>query len=108
MKVFYSHLLVNYGELAATVESLEISRPEKSKALELINQTIHHGVVDAILEYIDERHHGRILTRIAAAPDDPGILDLVNQLATDDIEMVLRKRIAAMHLDLMEDLLGGG
>lgn len=108
MKVFYSHLLVNYGELAATVEKLTISQAEKSKAIEIINQTIHHEVVEAILSHLDERHHSWILTRIAAAPDDPGILDLVNQLATDDIEMVLRKRIAAMHLDLMEDLLGGG
>lgn len=108
MKVFYSHLLVSYGELAATVEGLAISRPEKSKAIELINQTIHHGVVDAILEHVDGRHHNRILTRIKAAPDDPGILDLVSQLTMDDIEMVLKKRIAAMHLDLMEDLLGGG
>lgn len=108
MKVFYSHLLVNYGELAATVEKLTISQAEKSTALEVINQTIHHGVVDAILEHIDGRHHSRILTRITAAPDDPGILDLVNQLATDEIEIILKKRIAAMHLDLMEDLLGGG
>lgn len=108
MKVFYSHLLVNYGELAATMERLSISRPEKLKATELINQTIHHGVVDAILEHVDDRHHERILTRIKAAPDDPGILDLVNQLAEDDIELILKRRIAAMHLDLMEDLLGGG
>lgn len=108
MKVFYSHLLVKYGELTATVESLEISRSEKSKALELINQTIHHEVIGAILDHIDERHHRKILTRIAAAPDDPTVLDLVNRLAADDIETALRKRIAAMHLDLMEDLLGGG
>ena len=108
MKVFYSHLLVNYGKLMATVESLGISQAEKSEAMKLINQTIHHGVVDAILECVDGRHHERILGRIKLAPDDPGILDLVNQLATDDIEAVLRKRITAMHLDLMEDLLGGG
>lgn len=108
MKVFYSHLLVNYGELAATVEKLTISQAEKSRALEIINQTIHHEVVEAILSHVDERHHSRILTRIAAAPDDPGILDLVSQLIADDIEVILKKRIAAMYLDLMEDLLGGG
>ncbi len=108
MKVFYSHLLVNYGELVTTVESLEVSRPEKLKAIELINQTIYHEVVDVILENIDERHHERILTRIMAAPEDPGILDLVNQLTADDIEVILKKKITAIHMDLMEDLLGRG
>lgn len=108
MRVFYSHLLVNYGELMAAVESLEISRSEKSKAVELIDQIIHHAVVDVILEYVDERHHHWILTRIKAAPEDPGILDLVSQLVEDDIELILKRRIMTIQLSLMEDLLGRG
>lgn len=108
MKVFYSHLLVNYGELTATVENLSISRTEKTKAIDLINQTIHHAVVDAILENVDKKHHERILTRIKTTPGDPGILDLINRLIGDEIELILRRRITAIHLDLMEDLLGGG
>ena len=104
MTLFYTHLLTDHQQLLETLEQLTLNRQEKSQALSLINQTIHHVVIDTILENLDDRHHQRIIARIQIAPDDRSIIDLINTLINQDIEQLLRRRLTAIYLDLLEDL----
>lgn len=104
-KFFYSFLLGSYQqEVLDLIDRLPVGRQEKKEALGLVNRTIHLVVVETILEVTDECYHERVVTRIQQLPDDRSILDLVGSLTGLDIEQLLRQRLAALQLDLLEDL----
>lgn len=105
MKFFYSHLLHHYTKLLDTINHLSISQAEKNEARSLIDKTIHCAVMDLLLEHLHRDHHKRILVRINQQPDDPSIMQLVNQLSGKKLEIILVDSLTKLQLDILKDLL---
>lgn len=105
MILFYSHLLSDLEKIEDAIGKLPVSQKEKREARVLIQETIHHTVVDIILEHLEEIHHERVLFEISRAPQNRAILNLVKNLSGKDIELVLGTRLQELQIELLEDLI---
>jgi len=98
--VFYDHL-VNIGEIMAIVDVTDLSQKEREELAELIDNTMHHHILDEILTHLPVEHHKPFLERLAHAPHDPGLLISAKELTTIDIEKAITKRAKAVKKELL-------
>lgn len=104
MTLFYSHLLSDLKKIEEAIGRLPISKKEKLEASVLVQETIHHTVIDIILEHLEEIHHERVLFEMYRAPHNRAILDVVKNLSGKDIELVLGTRLQELQIELLTDL----
>lgn len=104
MTHFYSHLLSDLEKIDEAIGRLPISQKEKGEARMLVQETIHHTVIDIILEHLPEIHHERILFEIYRAPHNRAILDVVKNLSGKDVEVALGTRLQELQIELLADL----
>lgn len=90
-KVFYDHL-VEIDEITALVDR---------DLTEIIDNTMHHHILDEILTHLPVEHHKDFLERLAHAPGDPGILISIQELTVIDIEDAIRKRAKSVKKELL-------
>ncbi|MBI4062621.1 hypothetical protein HY410_01745 [Candidatus Gottesmanbacteria bacterium] len=90
-KIFYDHL-VEIDELMALVDQ---------ELADLIDNTMHHHVLDEILTHLPVEHHKMFLERLAHAPHDPELLIFIQKVTVIDIEKAIKKRAKAVKKELL-------
>lgn len=93
-KLFYDHL-VEIDELTALVDQ---------ELVDLIDNTMHHHILDEILTHLPVEHHKDFLERLAHAPGDRGLLIFIQELTVIDIEKAIKKRAGAVKKELLKDI----
>lgn len=97
-KIFYDHLLA-IDELVVELDSLDaINRQE---VISLMDETLHHHVLDTILTHLPQEHHTAFLERFHKAPHDPELLVFLKQYIVVDIENEIRKKAQKVKKDLL-------
>ncbi|MBI2404816.1 hypothetical protein HYV22_01400 [Candidatus Gottesmanbacteria bacterium] len=87
-KIFYDHL-VAIDELVIELDSLDaVARQE---IINLMDETLHHHVLDTILTHLPQEHHTAFLERFHRSPHDPELLIFLKQYMVIDIENEIRK-----------------
>ena len=101
MKIFYDEI-IQIGELMTHIQHLEIETEEKEELAQMVDETIHHEVMSAILTHLPEEHHEEFLERFQAKPHDPSLLQYL-KAKVENIEdklketgAELRKKFKAM------------
>lgn len=93
-KIFYDHL-VRVDEITALVD--------RDLAL-IIDNTMHHHILDEILTHLPVEHHKTFLERLAHAPHDPGLLIFIQEVTVIDIEDAIKKRAKVVKKDLLKEI----
>ena len=93
-KVFYDHL-VGIENITALVDQ---------DMADLIDNTMHHHILDEILTHLPVEHHKTFLERLAHAPHDPGILIFIQEVTVIDIEKAIKKRALERHQKLTKKI----
>lgn len=93
-KLFYDHL----------VEIDEITGLVDRDLVELIDNTMHHHILDEILTHLPVEHHKTFLERLAEAPSDQGILIFIQEATVIDITQAIRKRAKAVKKELLKEI----
>lgn len=83
--LFYDHL-VDKHEIIIYIENLPEPNNHKGRLRQLVDDILHQGLVDFILEKLHPHHHHTFLSRIEEAPYDPEIIVFLKEHASDDIE----------------------
>ncbi len=66
-KVFYDHLIV-IGDIIEEIEILQISDSEKDSARKMVDEIVHHQVLDTILMMLPSSFHKEFLARFHECP----------------------------------------
>lgn len=88
--IFYDHLTPK-DDLIVIIKQTEAPENQKGKALQLIDDILHQGIVDFILKQLPEKHHQPFLKRLHSMPYDPEILTMLKERIADDIEDRIRQ-----------------
>ena len=101
-KVFFSHLLDSDKYILLLEKLLEIEQ-EKLEILDMIDSTLHHRVMNLILQELNEEHHEFFIKEYSQNPGNVEILIFLKK-QIPDIESKIRKESKSFHAELKNDI----
>jgi len=101
-KVFFSHL-IEVDPLIMLVEEILQAEKEKLEILDMIDSTLHHRIVDRILQELDEQHHEIFMHEYSQNPSNEEILVFLKK-QIPDIEKVICNEAQLTQASLFEDI----
>lgn len=84
-KIFYDHLII-IEEITAVLDKHNLSHKERTEILKLIDETLHHDILDIILTHLPKNHHETFLTKFHHAPHDIKLISFLKEATNLDIE----------------------
>ena len=84
-KIFYDHLIV-IDDVLIELERHKLTAFERQEILGIIDQHVHHHVLNAILTHLPKEKHGQFLNIFHAAPYHKDLLDYLKKEVSEDIE----------------------
>ncbi len=88
--IFYDHLTPR-DKIIVIIKESKAPENQKGKALQLVDDILHQGLVDFILKQLPEKHQRPFLKRLHSMPYDPEILTMLKERIADDIEDRIRE-----------------
>lgn len=95
MKLFYDHLIIHLGPVFAEIEKLKVKDIEKKRLRAIVDDTIHHTVLDTILKKLDKKHHKNFLCRFRDCPHDQKTLEYLQE-KVEDIETHIQDSLLSL------------
>ncbi len=100
-KNFYSHI-IEIDTLFIELDKLDLSEAEKAHLAGLIDSTLHHTVLDAILSELPENEKSKFLENLSEG-DHKKIWEHLNA-KVDGIELRIKLAADQLKVDLHNDL----
>lgn len=102
-KLFYDHIL-ELDELESSMRDIVKTQEERHELWNIIDEIIHHEVLDCIFDHLPYDHHEEFLTKFHEAPYDEGLIVYVNEKSGVDITEALERRINELQESLIKGL----
>lgn len=103
MKIFYDHLTPK-DELLAPIYSSSLD-PEEVKELEnLIDEIIHHKILNLILNHLPDEHHEAFVGLISKDPSSSQIIVFINERISFDIEVEISNHFKSIKSEIEKDI----
>ncbi len=101
--LFYDHL-VNKAEIIVHIDKLPEPENHKGKLKQLVDDIIHQGLVEFILQKLHPHQHHTFLSRLEAAPYDPELINYLRDHISPDFEKQLTDEAEKLIKLIKEDL----
>lgn len=101
MKYFYSHL-IETDSLVVALSELDITEEEKTHLLGIIESSLHHAILDAILSELSEKDKELFLKQLSK-DDNEKIWDFLSS-KIDGIEEKIKKTAENLKEELHKDI----
>ena len=98
-RLFYDHL-IDLEKIHEKLDGYELTNTEKADLLQLIDETIHHEVMNVILTHMPKEHHEDFLDRFSQAPHQKKHITYIAQTANINIQ----DAVETIVISVMEDL----
>jgi len=103
MRLFYDHLIIEIDDVYTEIEKLEIHDLEKKSLSKIIDQTIHHSVLNKILKHLDKNDHEKFLEAFQKSPHNRKHLKFLAK-RIDSFEAKIQQTITKLKKNLLADL----
>ncbi len=101
--LFYDHL-INLDHIRLYLEKLDLPEEKRSQFKTMIDDILHAGLMEYILQKLHPHHHHTFLTQLERAPYDPELLTYLKQNADTNIESALEKEGQRLIRLILKDL----
>lgn len=101
--LFYDHL-VNKTEALLLIDRMEAQENHKGKLRHLVDDIIHQGLIEFILQKLHPHQHVTFLTRLESAPYDPELLAYLHDHVSADFEKELSAEAERLIAEIKKDL----
>lgn len=101
-KPFY-HQWIRIEKVYMEVKKVGLSEGEEKEIWDLLEETIHTRVLDAVLEKLPEVKHEEFLEKFRQKPDDTALLNYL-RAEIDDIENHLDKTFQELETEILKDI----
>ena len=102
-KIFYDHLVMR-EEIVKELDRYEIAVEERDELVQLVDETLHHHVLDVILTHLPKEKHQEFLTKFHDAPHDGKLLEYLRTETQIDIEEEIRKKAKTTKKELLAEI----
>lgn len=101
-KIFYDHLTIT-EELIFELDGFQIDQIEREEIIRLVDENIHHRVLDIILKKLPKEKHEEFLTKFHNNPGDNKLLDeLKKDIA--DIEKLISEEASKVKKEILKEI----
>lgn len=101
MKNFYTHL-IEVESIIIELDKMDLSDEQKLKLASLIDSSLHHTILDAILSQLNEEDK-KVLLKYVDEGDNDNIWKFLNE-KVDNIEVKVKKAAEDLKVELHQDL----
>lgn len=102
--IFYDHLVYK-TEIHRLIDDSEDEENVKNKAKQLVDDIIHQGIIEYILDSLDSKRHHTFLEILHERPYDPEIIQYLRQHISTEIEEDISRHVNKLIDDIKQDLL---
>jgi len=102
-KLFFDHLLV-LDEIEVFIAKNTKSTEEKEELWGIVDEIIHHKVLDVILGKLPKSLHGKFLKKFHSHPHDENIITYLQENIAENIEDLIKKEVGDLASSLLEEI----
>ncbi|OGM20318.1 hypothetical protein A2714_04705 [Candidatus Woesebacteria bacterium RIFCSPHIGHO2_01_FULL_38_9] len=103
--IFYDHLII-LEEVEIEVKNIASSSEEREELWKLIDEIIHHRVLESIFDILPREHHEEFLTKFHEAPYHEELFNYLKEKTQQDVEKVLSEKIQALEKEILKEIKG--
>lgn len=101
--LFYDHL-VDKTDIILLIENSNQPENHKGKMKQLVDDIVHQGLIEYILQKLHPHQHNTFLSRVENAPYDPELISYLKDHASVDIENELQGEAVKLLVEIKKDL----
>lgn len=101
--LFYDHL-IDRTPIHLHLQTLDIPQQKKDSFKQKIDDIIHSGILEVILQKLHPHHHHTFLDQLKNAPYDPHLLVYLKNNAGEDIEKEIIQQSERLIKLILKDL----
>lgn len=102
-KIWYDHLVL-HEEVTVELDRYKLAPEEKTEIVNLIDQVLHHHVLNVILSHLPKEHHQAFISDFIQDPGSTKLLEFVKSRVTVDIESEIKKQADRIKKDILRDI----
>ena len=102
--IFYDHLVFK-TDIHQAIDESEEAENQKGRAKQLVDDIIHQGIVEFILDRLESKKHGTFLKIVEDRPYDTEIISYLKQHISPEIEAEISTHVEKLIKDIKKDLL---
>lgn len=101
--IFYDHLII-LPTVEAEIKSVAETEEERHELWQIVDEIIHHRILELILDMLSEEHHQEFLVRFHHAPHDIMHFQYLDERIDEDIKELLKEKIKTIEADILRDI----
>lgn len=101
--LFYDHLLI-MEEMVIILDAYGLPNEERKKLLSLIDETLHHHILDEILNNLPKEFHTEFLDKYSQYPHDQSLLTYLKEKTPGNIEKKMLQRANTIKKQLKQHI----
>jgi hypothetical protein len=102
-KLYYDHLVI-LEDVEIELNQMGLDRSERAEIEDLIEETIHHRVLERVLQHLPQEHHEEFLGKFTKAPHDPSLIRYLDQKIEASVERHIKDEMEKLKKELLEDI----
>ena len=102
-KIFYDHLIV-LDEVEDEIKSTAETEEERHELWHIVDEIVHHRMLELILDNLDHDHHDDFLHRFHSAPHDQEHIHYLNDRIEGEIEEMIKKEVKKLKKEILKEI----
>lgn len=102
-KLFYDHL-IPIEKVLVVLDEYEVSPDERTEILSIIDETVHHHVLDVIFTHLPNEHHEEFLELLASSPQHERLFQYIHEKSYTDVENHVSHVVSGLLADLIQEI----
>ena len=102
-KIFYD-VHIHFEEIEIELDKLEIEHEEKQELEHLIEEMVHHRIMDRLLMHLPRQHHTEFLDRFHKTPYDHKLLSWLDARIEKSVEEHIKDEMEKLKEKILSDI----
>lgn len=102
-KIFYDSLIM-FEEITVELDNYELTEEERNEFINLIDETFHNRILDAILSSLPSEHQETFLSRFHKEPYNQELFSVLKELSGPDIEDKIKKEAEKIKKEILGEI----
>jgi len=104
MAALFLDRLIEIEEVIAVIDSHDLDPQERDELVHLVDEILHHHLLNLILNHLPKEHHSDFISRLHADPSSTDHLEFLRARVTIDLESEIRSHAARIKKDLLSEV----
>jgi hypothetical protein len=102
-KVFYDYLVIK-EEVDCELNNYRLDKEEKDELIDIIDQLLHHHVLNVILNHLPKDKHPEFVSRLQTSPGDDQLMEFLKQHIGPYIEEEIKKQSRKVKQEIIAEI----